>query len=89
MGIKPIFAVSMCFFGINSANSQDALPQGEGRDIVEYVCSQCHDLIQVTSASKTSEQWMYLVTMMKNQGAPIEEYEIDTIVRYLSENFGQ
>ena len=89
MGIKLIFAVFTCCFGINSARSQDALPEGEGRDIVEYVCSQCHDLIQVTSASKTSEQWMYLVTMMKNQGAPIEEYEVDTVVRYLSENFGQ
>ncbi len=88
MAIRLIFAVFLCFFGICSANSQDTLPEGEGRDIVEYVCSQCHDLLPVTSASKTSEQWMYLVTMMKNQGAPLEEYEIDTVVRYISENFG-
>lgn len=71
------------------AYSQDSLPEGEGRNIVEYVCSQCHGLLQVTTASKTAEQWQHLVTQMKNQGAPIEEYEINTIVRYLSEHFGE
>lgn len=72
-----------------AVHAQDVLPDGEGRDIVEYVCSQCHDLLQVTQASKTHEQWRFIVTSMRNQGAPLEEHEIDTVVRYLTEHFGQ
>ena len=89
MTLRLLFAVLPAFAGTHSANSQDALPDGDGRDIVEYVCSQCHDLMRVTDARKTPDQWRYLVTMMMNQGAPIEEYEVDTVVRYLSEHFGQ
>lgn len=73
---------------IAMADAPDALPEGEGRDIVEYVCTQCHDLLQVTQARKTPDQWQYLVTQMMNQGAPIEEYEVETVVRYLAEHFG-
>lgn len=89
MPISSILALSLSFIGFHSAAAEDALPQGEGRDIVEYVCSQCHDLFPVTQASKTPEQWRQLVTMMMNQGAPLEEYEVDTVVRYLAEHFGQ
>ncbi len=75
--------------GPAAALSEDSLPEGEGRDVIEYVCSQCHDLLQVTQAKKTAEQWRYLVTQMLNQGAPIEEYEVETVVRYLAEHFGE
>ena len=68
--------------------ADDELPDGEGRDIVEYACSQCHGLLQVTAANKTQAQWQFLVTQMINQGAPIEDYETDTVIRYLSEHFG-
>lgn len=72
-----------------SGLAEDALPAGEGRDVVEYACSQCHGLIQVTEARKTERQWEYLVTQMINQGAPIEDYEVDMVVRYLTRNFGE
>ena len=89
MTVRLIFAALSLLIGAIAANSQDALPDGEGRDIVEYVCSQCHDLLHVTNAKKTTEQWRYVVTSMLNQGAPLEEYEVDTVVRYLSKHFGQ
>lgn len=72
-----------------STSADDLLPDGEGRDIVEYVCSQCHDLLQVTQASKTPQQWRFTVTTMVSQGAPLAEHEVDTVIRYLSEHFGQ
>jgi cytochrome c5 len=83
-----MFLAWACIAGL-PALADDELPAGEGRDIVEYACSQCHDLIQVTAASKTPEQWQYLVTQMINQGAPIEDYETETVVRYLAEHFGE
>jgi hypothetical protein len=69
--------------------ADDELPDGDGRDIVEYACSQCHGLLQVTTANKTQAQWQFLVTQMINQGAPIEDYEIETVILYLSEHFGE
>ncbi len=70
------------------AAAGDELPDDEGRDIVEYACTQCHDLYQVTQARKTPRQWEYLVTQMINQGAPIEDHEVETVVRYLAKHFG-
>ncbi|MDX1499755.1 MAG: hypothetical protein R3176_07660 [Woeseiaceae bacterium] len=70
------------------ALADDELPEDEGRDIVEYACTQCHDLYQVTQARKTPRQWEYLVNQMINQGAPIEDHEVETVVRYLATHFG-
>jgi hypothetical protein len=69
--------------------AQDALPDGEGRDIVEDVCSQCHSLLNITDSKRTAAQWQYVVSQMIAQGAPLEDYEIDTVVSYLSKNFGK
>lgn len=84
-----VFAIIVPTIAAESIDVEDALPAGEGRDIVDYACSQCHGLLQVTSAKKTSEQWLHLVKQMKNQGAPIEEDEIEIIVRYLSQHFAK
>ena len=68
---------------------QDTLPEGEGRDIVEDVCTECHSLMNITYSKRTPEQWQYVVSEMITQGAPLEEYEIETVVNYLSKNFGK
>ncbi|MGY8813817.1 MAG: c-type cytochrome [Gammaproteobacteria bacterium] len=69
--------------------AQDILPDGEGRDIVEDVCSSCHSLLNITDSKRTPAQWQYVVSQMISQGAPLEEYEIETVVSYLSKNFGK
>lgn len=81
--------LSLAFIVANTIAVADGeLPEDEGRDIVEYACTQCHDLYQVTQARKTSRQWQYLVNQMINQGAPIEDHEVETVVRYLAKHFG-
>jgi hypothetical protein len=74
---------------IVNASTQESLPQGEGKDIVEYVCTQCHELAYITDSRKTPEQWQFVILMMIDQGAPLEEYEVETVIQYLAENFGQ
>jgi competence protein ComEA len=88
MTIRFIFTLFLTLTGVNAANSQDSLPDGEGRDIVEDVCTTCHDLINITKSRRSHEQWQFVVSMMIAQGAPLEEYEIETVVDYLSKNFG-
>ena len=81
------FCLILCFDLATSA--QSVLPEGEGRDIVEDVCTECHSLINITDSKRTPVQWQYVVSTMIAQGAPLEEYEIETVVEYLSKNFGK
>ena len=87
--LRSVLTVMSLLSAAHASAAADALPEGDGREIVEYACSQCHGLLQVTNASKTEQQWRFLVTAMINQGAPIEEYEIDTVISYLAKHFGQ
>jgi hypothetical protein len=68
--------------------SQSALPDGEGSDIVDDVCTMCHDLTNIIDSKRSAEQWRFVVNQMVMQGAPLQDYEVDTIVDYLSNNFG-
>ncbi len=85
-----LLTVSICLgLAGGTALADGELPADAGSDIVEYACSQCHDLIQVTEARKTERQWEFLVNQMINQGAPIEDYEVATVIRYLTKHFGE
>ena len=81
--------LGILYFLTSPVYAQSTLPEGEGRDIVEDVCSTCHGLINITDSKRTHEQWQYVVSTMIAQGAPLEDYEIKTVVDYLSRNFGK
>jgi len=72
-----------------SVYAQDILPEGEGGEIVEYTCTQCHGLEYITASRKTLEQWEYIVSMMIRHGAELEEDEVQSVINYLANNFGQ
>lgn len=81
--------VTLFFVSASPVFGESELPDGEGRLIVEDVCSMCHGLMNITDIRRTPEQWQYIVNMMVNQGAPLEDYEIDIVIEYLSKNFGE
>jgi competence protein ComEA len=68
--------------------SSSALPPGEGKPIVERMCSSCHTLKVVTSKRASPEQWGQLVDQMVSRGAEGTDEEVETVVEYLSKNFG-
>ena len=70
------------------ARAQSTLPEGEGREIVADVCSQCHSLVYVTDARRTAAQWQYIVSMMVALGAPLQPEEIGPVINYLSTHLG-
>lgn len=63
------------------------LPEGEGKQIVERVCSQCHSLDDATNVMRTPAQWKYLISMMISLGAPLQDYEVEIVTHYLVNNF--
>lgn len=68
--------------------SATGLPPGKGKPIVERACAGCHALKAVTSKRATQEQWASLVDQMITRGADLSDDEIETVVAYLSKNFG-
>ena len=74
------------FFVVST--SSPALPPGEGKPIVERMCGSCHALKVVTSKRASPEQWSQVVDQMVSRGAEGTDEEIETVVDYLSKNFG-
>jgi cytochrome c5 len=65
-----------------------ALPDGPGKSIVQRSCNACHALGVITSKRASPDQWSQVVNEMVSRGADLSDDEIDTLIQYLSTNFG-
>ncbi|HEY7298091.1 MAG TPA: hypothetical protein VH684_09165 [Xanthobacteraceae bacterium] len=70
------------------APSQTPLPQGEGRDLVAVACTQCHALTPIVSQRNGPAGWRHYVYSMVLRGAQLRPSEAETVITYLSANFG-
>ncbi len=66
---------------------QGPFPEGEGRDKVILVCSQCHVLTRITDNDLSAEEWEFTLYDMIARGAPLHEADLENVRRYLIENF--
>lgn len=66
------------------ADAQE-LPDGEGKPLVQGICTACHEPNQITrSSGYTEEQWKQLMaTMINLSGTPVE----GTLAKYLASHF--
>ena len=65
------------------------LPQGAGKAEVEKMCSGCHGIATSVGTYHTRLEWMGLVDLMRQQGAPGTDEEGEAAVAYLAQNFGR
>jgi cytochrome c5 len=89
--MKPV--ALFCFIALLiSANTplraQTPLPQGDGRDLVATACSQCHGLGTIVVMREGTAGWKIHVRNMVLRGAQLTAPEADTVVQYLTANFG-
>jgi mono/diheme cytochrome c family protein len=70
------------------AQAPDALPPGEGRDIVAVACSQCHPITILRSLREGDQGWRQHINKMVLRGAQLTAAETDIVVDYLSTVFG-
>jgi competence protein ComEA len=63
------------------------LPEGNGKKLVQEVCSGCHGLDIVVAQKATKEGWQSIVDYMIQRGASAKEDEIALMVEYLAKNF--
>ena len=76
------------FLFASAVPAQD-LPAGPGKDILTNVCTQCHTLNRVTEKKLAKDEWNDIVDRMAAKGAKASDEEFDTLVNYLTKNFGK
>jgi len=63
------------------------LPDSPGKEVVLNICTQCHDLARVRRTRLTAEGWAEILDAMLNEGAPLNQQDFATVLRYLARNF--
>jgi len=71
-----------------STANTGGMPDGQGRAIVQKQCSVCHAVTVVTSKHASHSEWDQVVNQMVSRGADLTDEEIETVVDYLSKNYG-
>lgn len=62
-------------------------PAGEGLELIQRSCINCHDIYMITSKRKTPQQWADVMDLMAARGAEVTPEEMQIIEQYLSQNF--
>ena len=66
----------------------NALPEGDGKELVSTSCVGCHSLERTLSQGRSAEGWEETVSGMVSRGAQILSADAEIIIDYLAEHFG-
>jgi glucose dehydrogenase len=86
--LRSLSLVFMCLIAIR-AQGQIKLPDGDGKPLVERICSSCHALETAIDANRTEAEWRSVVESMAGRGAQGTDAEFKIVVSYLARNFGK
>jgi|SRR5262245_2726463 len=64
-----------------------ALPEGEGRDAVAFMCVPCHGVLPAVAPRKTALGWAFTVEDMRVKGAKGSDDQAAAATKYLSKHF--
>jgi hypothetical protein len=73
--------------GFAQQGAAAAPPPGEGLDLIQRACINCHDIYMIIGKRKTAEEWATTVGTMADRGAEITPDEMRIIEDYLARNF--
>ena len=57
--------------------------------LFEKKCSMCHSLDKPESKHYSEAEWKSTVASMKQYGCPLTDEETKTIIKYLTDNYGE
>ena len=87
--VLPILAAALTLAAASAlAQPANALPPGEGSDIVASACTQCHPLTIILALRDGTVGWKRHVDTMVMKGAQLTSHDADTLLAYLDANFG-
>jgi cytochrome c5 len=86
-------AAAVLLGGVAAAQAQaqppaNALPAGNGKDLVAVACTQCHGLRLIVALRDGPVGWRHFVDDMILRGAQLNSQEADTVSEYLAKSFG-
>lgn len=76
----------IAMFGVLAATAH---AKDRGRELVEDVCTYCHNLDRLHGKELSREEWRNLTKGMISEGAPVTDEEYSTILDYLTKNYGK
>jgi competence ComEA-like helix-hairpin-helix protein len=79
----------LCALGVAAQETKSSLPEGAGKEAVERVCANCHELETVTAARRTRIAWQRMVEDMLARGAEASDEDAAAIVSYLTTHYGK
>jgi mono/diheme cytochrome c family protein len=79
--------------GVQSIEPEAAraeLAAGAGREILERECLECHELdaLEVFRPFYGYAQWRSLILTMRDNGARVDDAEVELLAAYLAEEYG-
>jgi hypothetical protein len=79
-------AIFLCTAGMGASQE---LPEGEGKQQVEQLCTSCHSLQPIISVRHTEAEWRTEVDNMVGLGAQGSDEDFSAAVAYLSRHYGK
>jgi hypothetical protein len=80
-------AGAMLAFAVPGRNETPA--KDRGRELVEDVCTYCHNLDRLRDKELSREEWRGLTKGMISEGAPVTDEEYSMILDYLTKHYGK
>lgn len=87
--ISGVVVAAAMLAGLVVAQDRKDLPDGAGKENLQRVCSNCHDLETVTGTRRTKLGWQRMIEDMAGRGADGSPEDMTAIAAYLTANFGK
>jgi competence ComEA-like helix-hairpin-helix protein len=71
-----------------ASNAYAELPDGPGKAVTVRVCGKCHSADKAASLHQDEDGWTDTIAKMVKMGAQGSDDEFNTILAYLTKNFG-
>jgi len=88
MGVTKADATPKPFPGKSAVVANAGLPEGPGKALVENQCGSCHAVEDAIATRRSERDWKDIIQLMVDRGMTVTEAETQTILSYLSKNFG-
>jgi competence ComEA-like helix-hairpin-helix protein len=86
--MRGLIALALLAAFLTPLRAQDDLPEGKGRETIENTCNECHGTDRILTKLRSTAEWRSIATSMRAKGATMSDDELNTLVDYLSQNFG-
>jgi len=83
--MKPLLIFAGLCLWIVPAHAQ--LPDGDGKEIVQTVCTGCHSQGRIISAKKDLSEWQVTIARMIDHGAQLSPDDAELLANYLAKAF--